>query len=198
MFYQMRYDMDGVDRRLSAGESFIYAEDDNLDEIVYDGIKQGFFHTIILKNVSIDKWPRVAFYYSSKASGRESDFLCNARNWPLVHAKVKTMFETNGIRGVSFYPIALVDVVSNQVNKNYYLLFVHSFIDAYDLEKSEYKYNVKYKLYTFLPHKTYLDQETCSSFDIFRCRHHPAVVYISQKLADLVRAFTGFSFIPQK
>lgn len=199
MFYKMIYDMDTVDELMDKGESFIYAEDDNLDDIVYEGIKKGHFNTIILKNLTIEEWPKVEFYYSSKASNIESDFLLNVSRWPLVHLDVKTVFEENDIKGISFYDVKLIDVVTSHVNNDYYLLFVNNFIDAYDMNKSEYRYNEKYDMYTFAPNKIYLNVEKCRQYDIFRCNQSPAMVYVSQKIVNLIQqhSFTGFSFIPQ-
>lgn len=199
MFYKMRYDMESIDELLEKGQSYIYAEEDNLDRIVYDGIKTGYFNTVILNNKPIEKWPDVEFYYSSIASDRESDYLLNASRWPLVHLNVKNVLENNRISGISFYSVKLVDLATGKVNSDYYLLFVNNFIDGFDMQKSKYKYNEKYNMYTFIPNKTYLNMEKCREFDIFRCNQSPAVIYVSQRIVDLINEnkLSGFAFTPQ-
>lgn len=43
MFYRMDFDMEIIDESIREGTNAIYAEQDNLSEIEYDGIKKGFF-----------------------------------------------------------------------------------------------------------------------------------------------------------
>ena len=35
-------------------------------------------------------------------------------------------------------------------------MYIANFIDAFDMEKSKYKYNEKYDFYTFMPMETFL------------------------------------------
>lgn len=192
----MTYDMDSIDELIEKGENFIYAEQSNLSEIEYKNIKKGFFNTIILKQINIDEWPEVEFYYSSKASDRESDYLLNVDGWPIVHKRVKETLEKEGIKGIKYFAVKLIDVVTQKVNSNYFLMDIENFIDAFDMNKSEYKYNEKYNMYTFVPSKTYLNYRNCEGYDIFRCSKSPAAIYVSDKFYNLIHVnkFTGFYF----
>lgn len=200
MFYELTFNMERIDEAIKNGTNTIYAETTNVDEIEYAEIKKGFFDNIILSDCIIQEWPNVEFYYSSKASNIESDFLLNIKRWPIIHKRVKDEFEKENIRGIKYYPVKLIDVVTKEINTNYYLMFVKNFIDAYDMNKSQYKYNEKYDFYNFLPHGIYLDSNICSQYDIFRCKKSVSVLYVSDKIKNLIDSnlWIGFEFYKQK
>lgn len=196
----MTYDMDSIDHLLKIGKSFIYAEHSNLDEIEYNGIKKGRFHTIMLKKLEISSWPNVEFYYSSKASNVESDYLLNVNAWPIVHKRVKRVLEDEKIKGIKFFNVSLIDVVTNHINRNYYFMYVENFIEGFDMERSEYRYIEEFDIYSFIPMKTYMDKEVCQGYDIFRCSKSPSGIFVSDKFRDIIMAnnFTCFYFYGQK
>lgn len=199
-FYKMNFDMDLIDEAISCGNPFIYAEASNLGEIEVEGVKKGFFDNIIFHKITMDKVPDMIFYYSSLAATRENDYLVNVNGWPLVHKKVKDKLIQDEIKGISFYSIQLIDVCTDKVNNNYFLLYIENFIDAFDMEKSQYIYNEKYNLYTFIPKKTYLNRANCDGYDIFRADKSVASIYVSEKMKELIEGngFTGFMFTVQK
>ena len=199
MFYKLAFDMDKIDDSIKDGTNTIYAETTNLDEIVYLDIKKGYFDNIILSQHNIVDWPNVEFYYSSKVSSLESDYLLNVKRWPIIHVRVMEKFVEMDIKGLSYFPIKLVDVVTNNINNNYVLMYIDNFIDAFDMERSKYKYNEKYNLYTFIPQETYLNKKICSQYDIFRCSKSVAAIYVSQKIKETVEKnnWTGFDFYKQ-
>lgn len=192
--------MDRIDNSIKEGTNTIYAETTDMDEIVYQDIKKGFFDNIILSNRIIENWPNVEFYYSSKVSIKESDYLLNVKRWPIVHKRVMDAFIENNVNGIEYYPVKLVDVVTKEVNSNYYLMYVNNFIEAYDMEKSTYSHNEKYDIYTFTPNETYLDRKVCSKYDIFRCKKSVSSLYVSEKIKQLVEEneWVGFAFYEQK
>ena len=202
MFYKLTFDMERIDSSIEKGTNTIYAETTNIDEIEYPNINKGFFDNIILSNQKIDvaNWPNVEFYYSSKVSDLESEYLLNIKRWPLVHRKVQHEFERLSVGGVRFLPIKLIDVVTNTVNDNYVVMDILNFIEAYDLNKSTYKYNEKYDYYTFLPHETYLNRLVCEQYDVFRCAKSVSAIYVSEKIKKLVEEnnWVGFEFCEQK
>lgn len=190
MFYKLVFDMDRIDD---------YAETTNLNEIIYLDIKKGYFDNIILSERNIIEWPNAEFYYSSKVSNLESDYLLNVKRWPIIHVRVMEKFVEMDINGLQYFPIKLVDVVTNNINNNYVLMYINNFIDAFDMEKSKYKYNEKYNLYTFIPQETYLNKEVCSQYDIFRCSKSVAAIYVSNKIKEIVEEnnWIGFEFYEQ-
>lgn len=200
MFYELTFDMDRIDDSIKNGSNTIYAEQTNLDEIIYEDVKKGFFDNIIFSERKINQWPNVEFYYSSLASNLESDFLLNVKGWPIVHIRVMEEFNKMGIQGVQYFPIKLVDVVTQQVNDHFVLMYVNNFIDAFDMDKSKYNYNETYDFYTFLPHATYLNKTVCSQYDIFRCSKSVAALYVSEKIKKIVEdnRWGGFYFYEQK
>lgn len=200
MFYKLTFDMDRIDESIKYGTNTIYAETTNMDEIEYNGIKKGFFDNIILSSCAIDNWPNVEFYYSSKASDLESDYLLNVKRWPIVHTRVMEEFEKKGVKGIQYFPIKLIDVVTKKINYNYVLMYIVNFIDAYDMEKSKYRYNEKYNLYSFLPKDTYLNKSVCIKYDIFRCSKSVASIYVSEKVKKIVEDnhWIGFTFYEQQ
>ena len=74
-----------------------------------------------------------------------------------------------------------------------------NFIDAFDLKKSEYRYNEKYDFYTFIPDRIYLNKKNYSSFDIFRCEKSLAGIYVSEKFYSVIieNKFSGSYFEEQ-
>lgn len=200
MYYKLSFDMDKIDKSIDDGTNTIYAETTNVDEIEYENVKKGFFDNIILKPVSITNWPNVEFYYSSKVSDVESDYLLNVKRWPIVHIRVMEEFNKNGIKGIQYYPIKVIDVVTKKVNTNYVLMYIENFIDAFDMEKSQYKYNEKYDFYTFMPKETYLKSSACLEYDIFRCSKSVASIYVSETIKEIIEVnqWVGFTFYEQQ
>lgn len=199
MYYKLSFDMDRVDESIKDGTNTIYAETTNMDEIEYEGIKLGFFDNIILAPRSITDWPNVEFYYSSKASNLESDYLLNVKRWPIVHIRVMKEFEKKGIKGLKYFPVKLIDVVTQNVNSNYVLMYIENFINAFDMDKSKYKYNEKYDFYTFMPKETYLNENICSEYDVFRCSKSVAAIYVSEKIKNIIEEndWIGFTLYEQ-
>ena len=200
MFYKLSFDMDRVDESIKSGTNTIYAEATNIDEIEYENVKKGFFDNIILSPHSINHWPNVEFYYSSEASNLESDYLLNVKRWPIIHIRVMEEFVKKGIRGLQYFPIKLIDVVTQKINNNYVLMYIVNFINAFDMEKSKYKYNEKYDFYTFMPMETFLDKSICSDYDIFRCSKSVSAIYVSEQIKKLTedKQWIGFTFYEQK
>ena len=199
-YYKMNYDMETYDELLEKQEPYIYSDTCNIGEIEVKGVKKGFFNNIILKNHIDFPWPRVEFYYDSKESNKESDFLGNVARWPIVHKNVMDMIISNQIQGISFFPVYLIDNRTKKVNLNYYLLFIHNFIDAFDMEKSQYMYNQKFDFYTFIPKKTFINTPNCLGYDIFRADKSPSMMFVSEKLKTIIEEsrFTGFAFSKQE
>lgn len=199
MFYKLLFDMDRIDKSIKKKANTIYAETTNMDEIVYEDVKKGFFDNIILAPRTINTWPNVEFYYSSIASNLESDYLLNVKRWPIIHVRVMQEFIKREIKGLQYFPIKLVDVVTQKINQNYVLMYIENFIDAFDMEKSKYKYNAKYDFYTFIPKETYLNQRVCLEYDIFRCSKSVAAIYVSDKIKQIVELnnWIGFAFNEQ-
>lgn len=116
MFYKFSFNIELIKEK----ENYIYAEATNIDKIEFEDIKKGFFDNIILSLRDITNWPEVEFYYSSKVSNKESEYLLNVKRWPIIHIKVVEEFIKANIKGIEFLPIKLVDIVSGEENKNYY------------------------------------------------------------------------------
>ena len=200
MFYKLSFDMERIDESIKGRTNTIYAETTNMDEIEYEDVKKGFFDNIILSPRSINNWPNIEFYYSSKVSNLESDYLLNVKRWPIVHIRVMEEFNKKRIGGVQYFPIKLIDVVTQRINTNYVLMYILNFIDAFDMEKSKYKYNEKYDFYIFIPKETFLDQSICSKYDIFRCTKSVATIYVSEQIKKIVEdnQWIGFTFYEQQ
>ena len=101
-----------IDESIKNGTNTIYAETTNMDEIEYSDMKKGSFDNIILAPYLINNWPNVEFYYSSKVSDLQSDYLLNIKRWPIVHIRVMEEFNKRGINGIQYFPIRLIDVVT--------------------------------------------------------------------------------------
>lgn len=196
MFYKLEFDMERDNKAIKSWENTIYAQQSNLKEIEYPGFKKGFFNNVIFSDCDIKDWPEVVFYYSSKASDIESDYLINIVKWPIIHIRVMNKLQESGIEGIRYLPIKLYDIVTDRINKNYVVMYITNFIEGYDMEKSEYDYFPKYDYYTFLPGKTFLNYGVCDGYEIFRCTKNKPAIYVSQKFKDIIdiNNFIGFRF----
>lgn len=196
MIYELMTDTERIDESIKNGTHTIYAEESNLDEIECENVKKGFFDNVIYSGDFSGEFPNVEFYYSSRASDRESDYLLNTDAWPIVHKRVKEAFDENGITGIKYIPVKLIDVVTDKVNSNYYLMYIENFIDGIDLEKSRYEYIEDYDYYGFDFNGICLDEKICSSFDIFRCLKMEVGIYVSEKIKRIIESngFIGFAF----
>jgi len=200
MFYKLSFDMERIDKAIEEGTNTIYAEKSNLDEINYKNIKRGFFCYSIVNGEALDEWPTVEFYYSSKVSSLENEYLLNSARWPIIHKTVKEKFEEANIYGIQYLPVKLIDVVTNMVNENYFVMNIINFIEAYNLKESKFTFNEKYNLYSFLPHNTILDATICDGYDIFRANKNKMIIYVSEKMKNIIEKnkWIGFEFNKQK
>lgn len=198
MFYKLVFNMGQESEELSKEEDYIYAGATNMDGISYSGIKKGWFDNIIYSNVEITDWPTVVFYYSSHASSIESHLLNNIKSWPIVHRDVSYQLKEYGIEGVRFLPLELVDVDTGKTNNHYELLYTTNFIEAINLQVSQYEYEEDYQSYFFLPNGIVLDSETCQSIDIFRDSRDPVSLYVSERIKQMIEKnkWVGFHFYP--
>ncbi|MBE5840493.1 MAG: hypothetical protein E7304_03700 [Butyrivibrio sp.] len=199
-FYKMSFDMDRIDETNKNGEQTIYAETTNMDEYEDEEVKKGFFENTIFSKKEIKRWPEICFYYSSHISDNESEYLLNVKRWPIVHSKVMTAFKKAEINGIRWYPIKLIDIETQKENNDYFVMQIMNVIDAFDMEKSKFKYNAKYDFYTFIPEETYLNVDVCRKYDIFRCDKSLAALYVSDKIKSMVQSnnWRGFYFYPQQ
>ena len=136
MIYKLLFDADSEENRINKGTRTIFIDHTNTRDIEYPGIKKEFFDTIIFSENIIKDWPNVNLYYDSKVSDKEIDYLYNVISWPIIHERVKTVFELKNIEGITYYPVKLIDITSGKVNQNYYLMYINNFIDGYDMDKS--------------------------------------------------------------
>ena len=202
MFYELEFDMERIDKAIKDGTNTIFAEDSNMEDIEYPGVAKGFFDNYIYNNGGriIKDWPDVEFYYSSKASKLESEYLLNSSSLPIIHKRVQELFEKEEIQGIQYLPIKLIDIVTEEVNDNYFLMNILNVIEAIDLKKSEYSYDEEFEMYSFLPHTMYLNNDICQNYDIFRATKMIVPIYVSQKIKDMIEKnnWVGFNFYKQQ
>ena len=187
MYYKLTFNHDLIDESIDNGTYPIYAEVSNLKEIEYPGIKQGFFRNIFFetKGREITNWPVVDFYYSSKVSTLENEYLSNVNNWLIVHKKVKKEFEKQKIQGIQYLPVRVVDVLTHSVSHNYYAVNILNWIDGIDMEASEWEYEEEDDAYFFEPKGMVLDEQKCEGYDIFRCTKDTICIFVSEKIKKI-------------
>lgn len=195
MYYKLVYNMDLVDYISEKGERYIYCDNDNLDEIEYSGYQKGFFTQVLYSDTKID-WPNVEFYYNSLETRLESDYLGNIASWPLLHKNVISTLRGLNLQGVEFYPIKVIDEITEEINKDYFVLHITNLVDAFDMKNSKYRHNEKYDAYFFDPKGEQFDYEKVRGHDILREIHKPTVVFVSESFRQLVieKGWTGFCF----
>ncbi len=196
MIYTLNYDMDLFDEAENQNRPFIFASESNLKEIEVKGVKKGFFSNVIYGEKINFTWPKISFFYDSGEGKIKNDFLNNVVDWPVFHKRVVEEIIKEGIIGVSFFPVELIDKRTGTVNNEYSLMYIEKFIEAFDLNKSQYVFNEKYNYYTFIPMKTFFDEQACSGYDIFREKRSVSEIFVSDKIKNLIEKnnFTGFSF----
>ena len=187
MYYKLTFNHDLIDESIDNGTYPIYAEVSNLKEIEYPGIKQGFFRNIFFETNGreITNWPVVDFYYSSKVSTLENEYLSNVNNWLIVHKKVKKEFEKQKIQGIQYLPVRVVDVLTHSVSHNYYAVNILNWIDGIDMEASEWEYEEEDDAYFFEPKGMGLDEQKCEGYDIFRCTKDTICIFVSEKIKKI-------------
>ena len=187
MYYKLTFNHDLIDESIDNGTYPIYAEVSNLKEIEYPGIKQGFFRNIFFETNGreITNWPVVDFYYSSKVSTIENEYLSNVNNWLIVHKKVKKEFEKQKIQGIQYLPVRVVDVLTHSVSHNYYAVNILNWIDGIDMEASEWEYEEEDDAYFFEPKGMVLDEQKCEGYDIFRCTKDTICIFVSEKIKKI-------------
>lgn len=187
MYYKLTFNHDLIDESIDNGTYPIYAEVSNLKEIEYPGIKQGFFRNIFFETNGreITNWPVVDFYYSSKVSTLENEYLSNVNNWLIVHKKVKIEFEKQKIQGIQYLPVRVVDVLTHSVSHNYYAVNILNWIDGIDMEASEWEYEEEDDAYFFEPKGMVLDEQKCEGYDIFRCTKDTICIFVSEKIKKI-------------
>lgn len=187
MYYKLTFNHDLIDESIDNGTYPIYAEVSNLKEIEYPGIKQGFFRNIFFETNGreITNWPVVDFYYSSKVSTLENEYLSNVNNWLIVHKKVKKEFEKQKIQGIQYLPVRVVDVLTHSVSHNYYAVNILNWIDGIDMEASEWEYEEEDDAYFFEPKGMVLDEQKCEGYDIFRCTKDAICIFVSEKIKKI-------------
>lgn len=187
MYYKLTFNFDLIDKSIEKGTYPIYAEVSNLKEIEYPGIKQGFFRNVFFETNGreITDWPDVDFYYSSKVSTLENEYLSNVNNWLVVHKKVKKEFEKQKIQGIQYLPVRVVDVLTHSVNHNYYAVNILNWIDGIDMEASEWEYVEEDDVYFFDPKGMVLDEQKCEGYDIFRCTKDTICIFVSEKIKKI-------------
>lgn len=187
MYYKLTFNHDLIDESIDNGTYPIYAEVSNLKEIEYPGIKQGFFRNIFFETNGreITNWPVVDFYYSSKVSTLENEYLSNVNNWLIVHKRVKKEFEKQKIQGIQYLPVRVVDVLTHSVSHNYYAVNILNWIDGIDMEASEWEYEEEDDAYFFEPKGMVLDEQKCEGYDIFRCTKDTICIFVSEKIKKI-------------
>ena len=187
MYYKLTFNHDLIDESIDNGTYTIYAEVSILKEIEYPGIKQGFFRNIFFETNGreITNWPVVDFYYSSKVSTLENEYLSNVNNWLIVHKKVKKEFEKQKIQGIQYLPVRVVDVLTHSVSHNYYAVNILNWIDGIDMEASEWEYEEEDDAYFFEPKGMVLDEQKCEGYDIFRCTKDTICIFVSEKIKKI-------------
>ena len=187
MYYKLTFNHDLIDESIDNGTYPIYAEVSNLKEIEYPGIKQGFFRNIFFETngIEITNWQVLDFYYSSKVSTLENEYLSNVNNWLIVHKKVKKEFEKQKIQGIQYLPVRVVDVLTHSVSHNYYAVNILNWIDGIDMEASEWEYEEEDDAYFFEPKGMVLDEQKCEGYDIFRCTKDTICIFVSEKIKKI-------------
>ena len=89
MFYQLKYDMNLVDKVIEKKKRYIYGDSNNINDIEFQNYSKGRFHTIIHSEKKVESWPNVEFYYNSLEMTEESDYLGNIDSWPIFRKNTK-------------------------------------------------------------------------------------------------------------
>lgn len=186
MYYDLTFNSEKLDEVIDTKEYPIFAEVSNLEEIEYPGIKKGWFNCIFYRvKEKIKEWPEVYYYYSSKVSKLENEYLSNIDDWPIIHKKVQEEFEKQGIKGIQYLPVQVIDVVTHEISDNYVVMNIMNWVDGIDLEASSYDYEEEDDAYFFDFQGIVLDEKKCERYDIFRCEKEKVSIYVSEKIKKI-------------
>lgn len=192
--YKMSCDVDYYEKVFNARKQNIYAYKSNIPEI---SKKAGRDCSHLDFSPGLNELLEdVVFFCETDNSLQSYNYLNNVHGWPIVHERVKDLLTEEHIRGVLFFPLRIIHDKSGLPEHGFYLLYTSNFIEAYDMERSMYKYLEKYNAYMFFPMKTVFVESECSQYDIFRCVKDPVPLYVSQRFYEIIKSagYEGFSF----
>lgn len=180
--YQLLYDYNGGDDVICC-----YARDlCGIDQ--YD----------VMRGDKIDDWGnRIVFDCDLSSGGRLTDYLCNDLAWFVVSPKFRRALEENGITGLQYLPINVVDATDGRTLTGYAVANVVDVVDALDLQHSKYvdEFDEDGTLYRFI-HVYAIRSEQLHGRDVFRLKGELPCIFVSDKFRRVVKknGITGCDF----
>ncbi len=155
---------------------------------------KGFDRYALTQGKRITDWPKyVTLYYEE---GHPEDFLGNALGWPVFSPKVKEIIRNRDGQAVQFLPITVVNPVTGARLTDYVVANILRLMPALDKRRADYREDPDYPEFPIIL-KVALKQESVTGVDIFRLQEQPALVFVSERLRDALRAadVSGFKFV---
>lgn len=142
----------------------------------------------------INKWDKRETFTFSKSDGSElTDYICNDFGWIIVSDNFKKTFENEGMTGIQFLQVSVVNKDNDIDVGIYYVANIINLIAAVDMEKSEY-FEILPDRYSFV--SFVLKEEAIRGFDIFRLKEYDVQAFSSEKFKKMIKnnKLTGFNF----
>ncbi len=142
----------------------------------------------------INKWDkRVTFTFSESDGSELTDYICNDFGWIIVSDNFKKAFENEGMTGIQFLQVSVVNKDNDIEVGIYYVANIINLIAAVDKEKSEY-FELAPDRYSFV--SFVLKEEAIRDFDIFRLKEYDVQAFASERFKKMIKnnKLTGFNF----
>jgi hypothetical protein len=156
----------------------------------------------VIKGEEINCWSEsISFSYNPYDGKNFTDFLANDLNWFMVSQAFKEILEKNKIGGLQYLPIIILNDVTEEIIKNYYLTNVCNLIDALDLENSKFSIYTNIDGSNLISVNVYaLKNDIIKDIDIFRIKDNNIPIFVSDKLRKIIRKnkITGCDFVEVK
>jgi len=142
----------------------------------------------------INNWDKiVTFTFSESDVSELTDYICNDFGWIIVSDNFKKAFENEGMTGIQFLQVSVVNKDNDMEVGIYYVANIINLIAAVDMEKSEY-FELAPDRYSFV--SFVLKEETIRDFDIFRLKEYDVQAFASERFKKMIKnnKLIGFNF----
>jgi hypothetical protein len=153
----------------------------------------------VIKGEVINFWNEdISFSYNPNDGNIFTDFLANDLNWFIISKVFKEVLDKNKILGLQYLSIIILNDITGEIIRDYYLANVCNLIDALDLENSKFSTYTNIDGSNLISVNVYaLKKEEISDIDILRIKDSNIPIFISDKLRKIIKKnkLTGCDFV---
>lgn len=140
------------------------------------------------------------FTFESSKGNEFNDVVPNDNAWFIISNRIRDALQEAECTNVSFVPVSIKDLDTDNVYNNYSLLLVNNYVDALDLDNSDYNIFRTKDIEMLSITKYALNEERCNNLDFICIEKSKYATFISKKVADILdnSKCVGFGLIRVK